>query len=43
MARLLHGDFQESGGGSAIDEITAHNFRNLAAIKTVLTSKGISL
>ena len=26
-----------------VDEITAHNFRNLAAIKTVLTSKGISL
>jgi acyl carrier protein len=26
-----------------VDEITADNFRNLEAIKTVLTSKGISL
>jgi acyl carrier protein len=26
-----------------VDEITADNFRNLTAIKTVLTSKGISL
>ena len=26
-----------------VDEITANNFRNLAAIKAVLTTKGVSL
>jgi len=35
----------ESGFGVFIDvdEITANNFRNLAAIKAVLTTKGVSL